>query len=223
MLKNQPNPNLDIEALIFFFIRDNLKNILQIKLDEIEHDALKYAISIGLRKTQKIVERIVFSLDQQFNLYNSQQNAILLYHVGRALFLQTQQHQCLIDGIFYLNKIINCVDIYPKTYLPGAFFLSHGVSCVLGDAEYGNNLVFFQNVTIGRVGQKRPQLGNNIILYPGATISGSSIINDNTVVGAGCVIHDTEVSPNSVVINTPRGMRISANTSNRIGEFFSFD
>jgi serine O-acetyltransferase len=82
--------------------------------------------------------------------------------------------------------------------MPEVFFLSHALGTVLGNVEFATNLVVFQNVTVGRLGTATPKLGSNVILYPGSSVTGNSIIGDNSVIGAGVAINNLTVPDNTV-------------------------
>jgi serine O-acetyltransferase len=83
--------------------------------------------------------------------------------------------------------------------MPEIFFISHGIGSVIGNAKFGNNFVFFQNITVGRVNDLSPQIGSEVIMYPGSVITGNSIIGNNVVVSANTVIHNYDIPNNSIV------------------------
>lgn len=141
-----------------------------------------------------------------FNHFNSMQYATFLYLLGNEHW--KIESSCLIaDRLFCLNRALNAMDLFYGLEMPEIFLVAHGVGAVLGNATYGNRLVFFQNVTVGRVGDHRPTIGENVILYPGATITGRSEIGSNSVVSAGVVVHDISVPDNVVVmLNGPELM-----------------
>lgn len=134
----------------------------------------------------------------RFNHFNSLQYATLLYLLGNELW-KADLSASTSDRLFCLNRSLNSMDLFYTVEMPEIFFISHGLGSVLGNVSYGNRLVFFHNVTVGRVGENRPTIGKNVILYPGSTITGRSEIGDNSVVSAGIVLHDTSVPENMLV------------------------
>jgi serine O-acetyltransferase len=134
-----------------------------------------------------------------FNHFNSLQYSTFLYLLSNEHW-RTGSQDPLAERLFCLNRALNGIDLFYTVQMPEVFFLSHGVGTVLGNASYGNGLVIFQNVTVGRVGDNRPTLGNNIVLFPGAVVTGKSIIGDNSVVAAATVVHGVHVPNNSVAI-----------------------
>lgn len=81
-----------------------------------------------------------------------------------------------------------------------------------------NNLYFGPNVTLGEnclvhhevtLGMGSvpgtPQLGRNVVLYPGARLQGGIVIGDDVVIGANCVV-SRNVAPGTVVLPAPNRM-----------------
>ena len=89
------------------------------------------------------------------------------------------------------------IDIHPGARIGESFCIDHGTGVVIGEtAVIGNNVKIYQGVTVGAKsfekdelgrpikGKKRhPTIGNNCIIYAGATILGG-----DTLIGDGCVI-----------------------------------
>lgn len=135
-----------------------------------------------------------------FNKHHSLQYATYLYILSNLLW-KKKSASGLADKIFCLNKALNSIEINYAVRLPELFFLSHTVGTVLGQASYGNGLVIFQNVTVGRVGDKSPTIGKNVVLYPQVIVSGNTKIGDNCVISAGCHIHNLNIPDNTIVFN----------------------
>ena len=98
---------------------------------------------------------------------------------------------------------INCTEI-DKSVL----FAHHGRGCIVIASKICENVVIFQNVSIGtnlkynkinnvweNVGC--PIIGRNVIIADGAKILGPVIIGENTVVGAGSII-TKDIPANSI-------------------------
>ncbi|HEU5079942.1 MAG TPA: serine O-acetyltransferase [Opitutaceae bacterium] len=103
-------------------------------------------------------------------------------------------------------------DIHPGAQIGTHFFIDHGTGVVVGEtAQIGNHVKIYQGVTLGAKsfviddhghpvkGVKRhPQLGNGVIVYPGATIlGGDTVIGDNSVVGSNVWLMQS-MPPNSI-------------------------
>jgi serine O-acetyltransferase len=78
---------------------------------------------------------------------------------------------------------------------------------VIGEtSEIGDNVLLYQGVTLGGTSlqkkKRHPTLGNNVVIGTGATLIGAITIGDNTKVGAGSVVI-TSVPPNATVVGVP--------------------
>lgn len=133
-----------------------------------------------------------------FNHFNSLQYASWLYLLANEHWRRSGD-TVLASRLFCLNRALNAIDLFYSVEMPEVFFISHGLGTVIGNATYGKRLVVFQNVTVGRVGQDRPQVGDNVVLYPGAVVTGKAVIGNNCVVSAGTVLHGVSVPDNTVV------------------------
>ena len=106
------------------------------------------------------------------------------------------------------------IDIHPGATIGDHFFIDHGTGVVIGEtAVIGNHVKIYQGVTIGAKsfetdedgniikGMKRhPNIGNNVVLYSGATIlGGDTTIGDNCVIG-GNVWLTQSVEANTTVL-----------------------
>jgi len=90
-------------------------------------------------------------------------------------------------------------DIHPGAEIGTHFFIDHCTGVVIGEtARIGNHVKIYQGVTLGAKsfvtdatgnpvkGVKRhPELRDNVIVYPGATIlGGDTVIGENSIVGS---------------------------------------
>lgn len=109
---------------------------------------------------------------------------------------------------------ITGIDIHPGATIGEYFFIDHGTGVVIGEtARIGDHVKIYQGVTIGAKsfemddegniikGTKRhPNIGNNVVIYAGATIlGGETTIGDNCIIG-GNVWLTRSVEPNHSVL-----------------------
>lgn len=89
--------------------------------------------------------------------------------------------------------------------------LPHPRNIIIGAEKIGNNVQINQNVTIGGNmkktcirpwgEQKRPIIGNSVVIYTNAVVGGPVVIEDHVIVGANCVCtHD--IPSNTLIYNT---------------------
>jgi serine O-acetyltransferase len=143
-----------------------------------------------------------------FDHFNSLQYSTFLYLLGNSIWRIRGACE-LCDRLFLLNKMLSSVELFYTLDLPEVFFISHGVGTVLGGAQYGSPLVFFQGVTVGRVGNDRPAIGGGVVLYPGSSVTGRSAIGKRAVIGAGVLLHNAVV-PDDVVVRLHGAQQVIA-------------
>lgn len=108
------------------------------------------------------------------------------------------------------------IDIHPGARIGRRFFIDHGTGVVIGESsQIGDNVRVYHGVTLGAFSPRRgqtirdvkrhPTIGDDVTIYPGATILGG-----DTVIGRGSVINGNayvteSVPPHSRVIpDAPR-------------------
>ncbi len=110
------------------------------------------------------------------------------------------------------------IDIHPGAKIGRNFFIDHGTGVVIGEtAEIGDNVKIYQGVTLGALsfpkdekghiikGRKRhPTVGNNVVIYSGATLLGSeAVIEDGAVIGGNVWITSAIPQGTKVTIVRP--------------------
>lgn len=130
---------------------------------------------------------------------------ILSYPCVLAIATYRIAHELHIRGVPLVPRIMSeyahsktGIDIHPGARIGKNFFIDHGTGVVIGEtAEIGDNVKIYQGVTLGALsfpkdekgkvirGRKRhPTIGNNVIIYSGATILGDeAIIEDDAIIG----------------------------------------
>jgi serine O-acetyltransferase len=142
--------------------------------------------------------------------------AITTYRIAHELFLRAVP---LIPRIMseYVHSLTG-IDIHPGAKIGKNFFIDHGTGVVIGETtEIGDNVKLYQGVTLGALsfpkdekgriikGRKRhPTIGNNVIIYSGATLLGANArIGDNVVIGGNVWITSPVASNTKITIASP--------------------
>lgn len=159
----------------------------------------------------------------------SEDEIILTYPAFRAISIFRIAHELYLMGVPTLPRkmtefahTLTGIDIHPGATIGKSFFIDHGTGVVIGETTViGEHVKLYQHVTLGaksfQVGEdgtlvknvkRHPNLGNNVVVYAGATIlGGDTFIGDNCVIGSNvwltksvpsgeCVLntHPTEVN-----------------------------
>ena len=154
----------------------------------------------------------------------STEEVILSYPCVLAIATYRLAHELYAQGVPMIPRIMSeqvhsltGIDIHPGAKIGKNFFIDHGTGVVIGETtEIGNNVKLYQGVTLGALsfpkdekgqiikGRKRhPTIGNNVVVYSGATLLGSdAIIGDNVVIG-GNVWITTPVASGTRIAHAP--------------------
>ena len=124
--------------------------------------------------------------------------AICIYRVAHLLF--EKKVPVLPRMMSEIAHSSTGIDIHPGAKIGRRFFIDHGTGVVIGEtAEVGNDVRIYQGVTLGakslvhaselRNVKRHPTIGNNVIIYSGASIlGGDTKIGDNVIVGSNVFI-----------------------------------
>lgn len=142
--------------------------------------------------------------------FNSVMYCNYLYQLSHKAYLDGETE--IADKVYYLNKMLNAVDIFYAIELPEHWSCEHPVGSVLGRANYGDNFFFYQGCTVGGnyKGGKLfyPTIGKNVIMYSNSKILGDCNVGDNVIVSANAYIKDVNIPANSIVFGQDRNIII---------------
>ncbi|HET6386848.1 MAG TPA: serine O-acetyltransferase EpsC [Armatimonadota bacterium] len=140
---------------------------------------------------------------------------ILSYPGLRAITVHRIAHELYRLDVPLLPRIMSehvhsstGIDIHPGARIGNSFFIDHGTGVVIGETtEIGDRVKIFQGVTLGAQhrsvpvkGTKRhPTIGNDVIVYAGATLLGDIRIGARSIVGGNVWLTES-VEPDSFVI-----------------------
>lgn len=132
-------------------------------------------------------------------------HAIIAYRIAHALY--KKKIPFLPDMISKIARFFTGIEIHPAAQIGRGCFVDHGMGVVIGEtAIVGENVTFFQGVTLGgtgkEIGKRHPTLGDNIVVGAGAKILGNITIGSNSYVGANAVVLQS-VPENTTVVGVP--------------------
>jgi serine O-acetyltransferase len=131
------------------------------------------------------------------NFFNSDHMTLFLYLLSRSA--ASEGMLTLADQISYLNKIRNGIDVWHSVSLPTRTLFVHSLGTVLGKAEYAEDFVCYQNVTVGASNGSYPVFRGSCVLYSGVSVLGRTQIGENVVVGAGTLLLNQIIPSDSKV------------------------
>ncbi len=109
--------------------------------------------------------------------------------------------------VAHISRFLTGIEIHPGAKIGEGLFIDHGMGVVIGEtSEIGDNVTLYQGVTLGGTSHQRrkrhPTVGNNVVVGVGAQLIGDITIGDNAKVGAGSVVV-ISVPPNATVVGVP--------------------
>lgn len=144
----------------------------------------------------------------------SRWEVLLCYPGVHALWFHRLAHRVWRSGwlvparlVSHLGRFFTGIEIHPGARIGRGLFIDHGMGVVIGEtSEIGDNVTLYQGVTLGGTSLKRekrhPTLGRNVVVGAGAAILGAITIGDGSRIGGGSVVVN-DVPPNSVVVGIP--------------------
>jgi serine O-acetyltransferase len=155
----------------------------------------------------------------------STEEVIISYPCVLAITTYRIAHELYLRGVPMIPRIMSehvhsltGIDIHPGAKIGKNFFIDHGTGVVIGEtAEIGDNVKIYQGVTLGalsfpkdekgaliRGAKRHPTVGNNVIIYSGATLLGAdAVVGDNVVIGGNVWITSPVASGTKITITPP--------------------
>lgn len=142
----------------------------------------------------------------RFNHLNTDQYAIFLYFLSNTIWRE-EQDEDLACRAYYLNKLLNGLDVFYQVALPDIFLLVHPVGTVLGRGEYKDYFVAYQRVTVGgNTGLDYPFIGRGVAMYAGSALIGKCAIGENALISANVTVMDQDVPPSTIAYSDHTGI-----------------
>ncbi|HEX2984522.1 MAG TPA: serine O-acetyltransferase EpsC [Ignavibacteriales bacterium] len=140
---------------------------------------------------------------------------ILTYPGFLAISIYRAAHEfCKLSVPFFPRLLteyahqLTGIDIHPGARIGESFFIDHGTGIVIGETtDIGKNVKIYQGVTLGALSvskdlaktKRHPTIGDNVVIYSGATIlGGETVIGKGSVIGGNVWLTES-VPPYSIV------------------------
>lgn len=182
-----------IQLKSFFLVEEKEELMLSLVLDN----------SILRCESAFVVEGKYFQGVPVFTPYHSVKYMIFLYTLSNELY-RVYGRNLLSDKVYYLNKIMNGVDMFYEIEMPKCWCAEHPVGSVMGRAKYGEGFFFYQCCTVGGTKDEEgnisyPELEENVHMFANSSILGKCHIGKNVNIGAGTIVKNEDVLDNCTV------------------------
>ena len=189
-----------------YMARDSFHTALSYVFDD-EEEA-EYQLDTFLAKlpeVQKLLKTDLVAAYEGDPAAKSIDEVILSYPAFKAISSYRLAHCLYVQKVPMLPRLITeyaheqtGIDIHPGAQIGPYFFIDHGTGVVIGETTViGEHVKLYQHVTLGAKSfavepdgtlvkgiKRHPNIGNNVIIYAGATLlGGDTVIGDNCVIG----------------------------------------
>jgi serine O-acetyltransferase len=132
-------------------------------------------------------------------------HAVLVHRLAHRLWCGNLK--LLARWLSHLGRFLTGIEIHPGATIGRRFFIDHGMGVVIGEtSEIGDNVILYQGVTLGGTshskGKRHPTIEDDVVIGAGAKVLGPFTVGAGSMVGAGSVVIH-EVPPNSTVVGVP--------------------
>lgn len=132
-------------------------------------------------------------------------HAIMLHRISHRLWQRGWRFPARWLSAF--GRFLSNVDIHPGARLGSRIFIDHGACVVIGEtAILGNNVTLYHGVTLGGTswnkGKRHPTLEDGVLVGCGAKILGNITVGKNARVGANSVVVD-HVPESCTIVGIP--------------------
>ena len=132
-------------------------------------------------------------------------HAVWMYRITHWLWLR--DWRVLARWLSQVARSLTGIEIHPGATIGDRLFIDHGIGVVVGETTViGDNVVLYQNVTLGGTGKEKgkrhPTIGNNVVIGAGAKVLGNITVGENSRIGAGSVAL-RNVPENSTLVGVP--------------------
>jgi len=92
-----------------------------------------------------------------------------------------------------VGRFLTGIEIHPGATIGQRFFIDHGMGVVIGEtSQIGDDVMLYQGVTLGGTsltkGKRHPTIGDGVIVGSGAQVLGPIVVGDGARVGANAVV-----------------------------------
>jgi len=155
-----------------------------------------------------------------FNHLNGDHYCVYLYYLSNTLY-RANCPDWLCSKVFLLNKFLHGIDAFYSLNLPEHFMVVHPLGTVLGNASYGDYMIFYQGVTIGAsVDGIYPEFEGNNILYSHSAVIGKLKMGNNAITANGVRVINQDIPSNMLVFRGNDGIVFKKNKKNIINSIF---
>ena len=201
--------------------------------EEIDYEDKAKRIFAEIPNIKSLIDTDVQAAYEGDPAAKSTKEVMLAYPAFEALSIFRIAHVFYVEKVPILSRMMTeyahkntGIDIHPGATVGPYFFIDHGTGVVIGETTtIGERVKLYQGVTLGAKSfatnpdgtlvkgiKRHPDIGNNVVIYAGATIlGGKTKIGDNCVIGGNVWLTHSVEAGSTVLAAHERNEIISPN------------
>ena len=162
----------------------------------------------------------------------SKLSVILTYPGAKAVFFHRianffaiAKFNLVARIISQFSRFLTGIEIHPNAKIGKNLFIDHGMGVVIGETSIiGNNVLIYHGVTLGGTslnkGKRHPTIGDDVIIGAGAKILGPINVGKGARVGSNAVV-TKNVAPYTTVMGIP-AKQVEKKNKNSMKDFTAY-
>lgn len=183
------------------YVEKQISNIfienVYLDIDSIDQAISKTRVALS-KSNNKYISVLEDNKSIPFSVFNTVHYSMFLYFLSNVLF-EKDMNGTRAEKIYYLNKTLNCLDIFYEIKMPDIFYLEHPLGTVIGRAKMGDYFFVHQGCTVGENFGDWPVIGRNVTMFTNSIILGKTVIGDNVIISANTYIINETIPSNCIV------------------------
>ncbi|PFG19930.1 serine O-acetyltransferase EpsC [Serinibacter salmoneus] len=138
-------------------------------------------------------------------------HAVWAYRVAHRLWTASPVARPAAFALAQFARAVTGVEIHPGATIGRRLFIDHGMGVVIGEtAEVGDDVMLYHGATLGgrstSRGKRHPTLGDRVTVGAGAKVLGPVSLGDDAQIGANAVVVK-DVPAGAVAVGVPAQIR----------------
>ena len=198
-------------------------------MPDADHEKLTWELLAELPEIKAVLQTDIKAAYEGDPAAKCREEVMLAYPAFEAISIYRLAHRLYTMQVPIIPRMMTeyahrmtGIDIHPGASIGRYFFIDHGTGVVIGETTtIGERVKLYQGVTLGAKSfeaapdgtlvkgiKRHPDIGNNVVIYSGATIlGGDTRIGDNCTIGGNVWLTHSVESGKTVLVARERAQK----------------